>query len=79
MTKLTGRIVFPDDPCYEIARRDYNTRFSKYPLAIVFCQETQDVVNAVKWTRENCISLRARSGGHSYEAFSILNDGKRNR
>lgn len=75
MTKLTGRIVFPDDPCYEIARRDYNTRFSKYPLAIVYCQETQDVINAVKWTRENCISLRARSGGHSYEAFSILNDG----
>lgn len=38
MTKLTGRIVFPDDPGYDNARMDYNTRFSKYPCAIVFAK-----------------------------------------
>ena len=75
MTKLTGRIVFPDDLRYENARMNYNTRFSKYPRAIVFCQEIQDVINAVKWARENCVPIRARCGGHSYEAFSILNNG----
>lgn len=75
MTKLTGRIIFPDDPSYDNARMDYNTRFSKYPCVIVFCQEIQDVINAVKWARENHVSIRARCGGHSYEAFSILNNG----
>jgi len=75
MTKLTGRVVFPDDPSYENARMDYNTRFSKYPRVIVFCQEIQDVINAVKWARENRVPIRARCGGHSYEAFSILNHG----
>lgn len=75
MARLTGRIVFPNDPSYKYARMNYNTRFSKFPLVIVFCQEIQDVVNAVKWARENHVHLRARCGGHSYEAFSILNKG----
>jgi len=75
MTKLTGRIVFPDDTSYKNARMDYNTRFSKYPRAIVFCQDIRDVINAAKWARENCVPIRSRCGGHSYEAFSILNNG----
>ncbi|VBB04991.1 Hypothetical protein LUCI_0197 [Lucifera butyrica] len=74
-TRLTGRIVFPDDPGYEKARMDFNTRFSKYPRVIVFCQRVQDVINAVKWARENDTPIRARCGRHSYEAFSILNNG----
>jgi FAD/FMN-containing dehydrogenase len=73
--RLTGRIVFPDDPSYENARMDYNTRFSKYPRVIVFCQRVQDVINAVKWARETHTPIRARCGRHSYEAFSILNNG----
>lgn len=75
MTKLTGRIIFPNDPSYDNARMDYNTRFSKYPCVIVFCQEIRDVINAVKWARENHVQIRARCGGHSYEAFSVLNNG----
>ncbi len=73
--ELTGRIVFPDDPSYENARMDYNTKFSKYPRVIVFCQKVQDVINAVKWAREYHAPIRARGGGHSYEAFSLLNNG----
>jgi FAD/FMN-containing dehydrogenases len=74
--RLTGRIVLPDDPNYENARTDYNTRFSKYPCVIVFCQRVQDVINAVKWARKNHVPIRARCGGHSYEAFSIVNKGR---
>ncbi|CUH96606.1 putative FAD-linked oxidoreductase YgaK [Propionispora sp. 2/2-37] len=74
-TRLTGRVIFPDDPGYEKARMDFNTRFSKYPCVIVFCQRAQDVINAVQWARENHTPLRARCGGHSYEAFSLLNQG----
>lgn len=75
MAKLTGRIVFPGDPSYANDRMDYNTQFSKYPCIIVFCQEIQDVINAVKWARENMVPIRSRCGGHSYEAFSVLNNG----
>ncbi|GAA3314097.1 hypothetical protein GCM10020331_005820 [Ectobacillus funiculus] len=47
--ELTGRIVIPGDPQYDSARKEFNTFFDKYPLVIVFAQETQDVVNAVRW------------------------------
>lgn len=75
MAELTGRIVLPGDPDYRDARTDYNTRFSKYPCVIVYCQRVRDVANAVKWAREHGVPVRARSGGHSYEAFSILDNG----
>jgi FAD/FMN-containing dehydrogenase len=38
----------------------------------VFWRDTQDVVNAVKWAREEGIALRARSGRHSLDGWSSL-------
>lgn len=73
--KLTGRIVTPEDPNYEQARTNNNLNNSKYPSLIVFCQRTKDVVNAIKWARENNEPFRVRSGRHSYENFSLLNKG----
>lgn len=73
--KLTGRIVTPEDPDYEKARTNNNLNNPKYPTIIVFCQETKDVVNALKWARENNEAFRIRSGRHSYENFSLLNKG----
>ncbi|SDS83924.1 FAD/FMN-containing dehydrogenase [Paenibacillaceae bacterium GAS479] len=74
-TRLTGRIVFPDNPSYNAARMEFNRRFSKFPRVIVFCKRTQDVINAVKWARERGVRLRVRSGRHSYEGFSAVNGG----
>jgi FAD/FMN-containing dehydrogenase len=73
--ELTGRIVTPKDTQYNVDRQDFNTFFSKFPLVIMYAQETQDVVNAVKWARYWKVPMRIRSGGHSYEAFSLLNAG----
>ena len=74
-TKLTGRIVTPDDAEYEQARINNNLSFPKFPRIIVFCQEIQDVLNALKWARENRSPFRVRSGRHSYENFSLVNGG----
>jgi len=74
-TQLTGRIVVPGNPSYNMARMEFNRRFSKFPRVIVFCRRTQDVINAVKWARERGVRLRARSGRHSYEGFSSVNGG----
>ncbi|PQP88354.1 FAD-dependent oxidoreductase, partial [Paenibacillus sp. AR247] len=74
-TPLTGRIVVPGNPSYNTARMEYNRRFSKFPRIIVFCQRTQDVINAVKWARERGVRFRVRSGRHSYEGFSSVNGG----
>jgi FAD/FMN-containing dehydrogenase len=73
--RLTGRIVLPDNPQYDTARQVFNTFFNKYPLIIVFAQETRDVINAIKWARCNDIPIRIRSGRHNYEGLSVRDGG----
>ncbi|MFF3448300.1 FAD-binding oxidoreductase [Streptomyces sp. NPDC002667] len=73
--KLTGRIVRPHDPGYTDARLGWDQLFSHYPLVIVFAQNTQDVVNALTWARQNDVALRIRSGRHSLEGWSNIDSG----
>ncbi|MGW0766845.1 FAD-binding oxidoreductase [Streptomyces sp. NPDC002676] len=73
--KLTGRIVRPDDPGYTDARLGWDQLFSHYPLVIVFAQNTQDVVNALTWARQNDVALRIRSGRHGLEGWSNVDSG----
>ncbi len=68
---LTGKIVWPTDPEYDRARQEFNRAIDEYPLVIVYCENNQDVVNAILWAKKNKIGLRIRSGGHNYEGFSI--------
>jgi FAD/FMN-containing dehydrogenase len=73
--ELTGRIVRAGDVDYPVASAGYNRLFAHDPVVIVFAQETQDVVNAVSWARQNDVPLRARSGRHSLEGWSCVADG----
>lgn len=73
--KLTGRIVRPDDAGYTDARLGWDQLISRYPLVIVFAQNTQDVVNALAWARQNDVALRVRSGRHSIEGWSNIDNG----
>jgi FAD/FMN-containing dehydrogenase len=74
-SELTGRLVYPDSPDYESARLLWARQFSKFPLVIVFCQNVQDVVNAISWCREHDVAFRARSGGHALEGWSSVDGG----
>lgn len=74
-TELTGRIVTRDDPDYNEARTNFNLSLQRYPSTIVFCQNKQDAVNALKWASENNVPFRIRGGRNSYENFSLLNNG----
>ncbi|GAA2626688.1 MULTISPECIES: FAD-binding oxidoreductase [Streptomyces] len=73
--KLTGRIVRPDNAGYTEARLGWDQLFSHYPLVIVFAQNTQDVVNALTWSRQNDVAVRVRSGRHSLEGWSNVDNG----
>ena len=73
--ELTGRIVRPQDPAYAKATLGWDELFVHYPLVIVFAQETRDVVNALTWARQNDVALRVRSGRHSLEGWSNVDNG----
>ncbi|WP_326611479.1 FAD-binding oxidoreductase [Streptomyces scopuliridis] len=73
--QLTGRIVRPNDPNYASASLGWDELFVHYPLVIVYAQNTQDVVNALTWARQHDVALRVRSGGHSLEGWSNVDNG----
>ncbi|WP_199615645.1 FAD-binding oxidoreductase [Paenibacillus alkalitolerans] len=72
---LTGRVIVQSSPGYDEARRNFNGRFNKFPEVIVYCQIVQDVVNAILWARKQQLPFRVRAGGHSYEAYSLVDGG----
>jgi FAD/FMN-containing dehydrogenase len=73
--KIKGRILFPGDADYNEERKNYNARFDLSPASILFCNSDNDVIEAVKWARRNKVPISIRSGGHSYEAFSLIEKG----
>ncbi len=64
-TQLTGLVVTPNDAGYPEARLNWNPFTDKWPLLFVFARRVQDVVNAVRWARENGVPIRMRSGRHA--------------
>ncbi len=73
-TQLTGGVVLPGDAGYPLARMNWNPFTNKFPCVFVFAQQIGDVVNAVKWARENNVPIRIRSGRHALaQDFSQAN------
>ena len=75
MAQLTGRVIYPGDAGWDEARHGF-AQWPDYeahvPRAVVFCQDTDDVVNAVLWARDNAAPPRPRCGRHNYEGWSSL-------
>lgn len=71
---LTGKVITPRSPFYNEARQEWNRAIQRFPLAIVYCNDKNDVANAVIWSRQHCVSIRIRSGGHNYEGYSTGDD-----
>lgn len=72
-TGLTGYVVTPLNPEYELARQEWNRAINKYPIAIDYCRSETDTANAVMWCRRRNIGFRIRSGGHNYAGYSTGN------
>ena len=72
--QLTGDVVFRGQSGYAEARREFNQRFDYFPEVVVFCRNTADVQNAVRWARARGVPIRLRCGRHSYEAYSTADN-----
>jgi FAD/FMN-containing dehydrogenase len=72
------KIIYPDNPHYEEARvgRVFNRRRpERFPNAIVYAENEADVVAAVNLARERGWKIAMRSGGHSWAAWSVREEG----
>jgi FAD/FMN-containing dehydrogenase len=69
--KLTGTLVLPDSPQYDVSRQLFDFRYDDVkPQAIAYCSSISDVQNCLEVARTHGINPRARCGGHSYAGYS---------
>lgn len=68
---LQGSLVMRDDLDFAAVNIQYALAYlSVVPQAIALCESEADVVACVNWARRNNMPIVARSGGHSYAAYS---------
>ena len=72
---LNGKVVAPDDPGYDDARRVFFTGFDSRPAAIVRAGDASDVSRVVNLARETSAELAVRSGGHSRAGHGTSDGG----
>lgn len=72
-SELSGKVITPIDKEYNTLRKEYNLSINKFPLTLVYCYNSQDVANAIKWSRQYGVEIRIRSGKHNYEGYSTGN------
>lgn len=53
--------------------RTFNQRFQRYPAAIVYAKNTDDVAGAVACGYQYGVPVSAAGGRHSYQSQSLLN------
>jgi FAD/FMN-containing dehydrogenase len=68
---LHGRLIRPGQPGYQDAALPQNLRYAtRLPAGIARCADAGDVRTAIRWARDNGVSLVPRGGGHSYAGYS---------
>ena len=69
--RLTGDLVVPGSPNYEVARKSAMARFKEVrPAAIVMCETPADVSATILFARRISLPLSIRCGGHSVAGHS---------
>lgn len=72
---FNGRVIAPDDPRYESARRVASGNIDHRPSAIIRVADAGDVSRLVSLAREHDFELAVRSGGHSGAGHSTTEGG----
>ncbi|MBV8991057.1 MAG: FAD-dependent oxidoreductase [Solirubrobacterales bacterium] len=73
---IRGHVFERGQPGYAAAAQVYNPRFDGVlPNAVARPLDAVDVRNALRFTVEHRVPVRARSGGHSYAGYSTLSGG----
>jgi FAD/FMN-containing dehydrogenase len=74
-SKLTGRLLQPDDAGYEEARQIWNAMIDRRPAMIVRCADAEDVKTSVAFARDHDLRLAVRGGGHNIAGNALCDGG----
>jgi hypothetical protein len=70
-----GEVIAPGDPTYDEHRRVWNGSIDRRPALVARCAGVADVIAAVRFAREEGLTVAVRSGGHSFPGLSTCDDG----
>ncbi|KOU56527.1 hypothetical protein ADK55_13050 [Streptomyces sp. WM4235] len=69
--RLTGRLVLPQDPTYDLAKQLQMARYDAIrPQAVAYCANSADVAHCVRFAQDHGLHAAVRSGGHSQAGYS---------
>ncbi|HLQ06372.1 MAG TPA: FAD-binding oxidoreductase, partial [Nitrososphaerales archaeon] len=74
-TVLRGPVVTPEGSDYDETRKLYNAMINKRPAAIARCRDVADVIQAVKFGREQGLEIAVRGGGHNGGGLGSVDNG----
>ncbi|MGI9270601.1 MAG: FAD-binding oxidoreductase [Woeseiaceae bacterium] len=69
--RISGRIIAPGHVRYDAARKVFNDMIDRRPLAIAKCTGAADVMQVVKYAREQDLPVSVRGGGHNVAGKSV--------
>src|SRR3712207_1892129 len=72
---LDGEALTPADPGYDDARRVWNAMVDKRPALIARCSSADDIAAAVRFAREQDLTISIRGGGHNVAGLAVSDGG----
>src|SRR4051794_10815370 len=73
--RFSGRLLLPDNPAWDIARRVHNGFVDKRPALVAQCRGTADIALAVRFARDAGLEIAVRGGGHNVGGRSTIDHG----
>jgi hypothetical protein len=74
-SRITGRLITPEEPGYETARLVFNRAFDRRPALIVRCAGCSDVARVLDFAQNHNLPLAVRGGGHSRLGYGMCDGG----
>jgi FAD/FMN-containing dehydrogenase len=72
---LSGPVLAPGDPGYDVARRVHNGLIDRHPAVIARCLHTADVADALNFGSSEGLEISVRGGGHSVAGRAVTEGG----
>jgi len=70
-----GDVLIPGDMDYDEVRQIWNAMIDRKPAIIARCTSSEDVINAVRFSRKHNMLVSIRGGGHNIAGNAVCDDG----
>ncbi|MDQ0319560.1 FAD/FMN-containing dehydrogenase [Pararhizobium capsulatum DSM 1112] len=74
-TRCRGNVCLPGQAGYDEARTIWNAMIDRHPAAVVRCHDANDVMEAVRFARDNKLLVSVRGGGHNIAGNAVCEGG----